>query len=84
MIDISKATRDFTPNEEGAIKWFEEHGFEGALDKQYKSKTKFTVTKNGVTGKFELPAGVTNIKGYMDTYEETFSLLCELKRLGLC
>ena len=55
MIDVSKAKWTLSEETVFAVEWFEKNGFSGSLDKQYLSKTKFTVSKNGVTDKFELP-----------------------------
>lgn len=83
MIDISKAKWDFSKEEKYAIKWLEDNGFEGRIEKQYVSKTIFTISKNGVTTKFELPQGVVfkNIASYMEQYKRNWELTCELHRL---
>ena len=59
MIDLSKVKWTLSNEELYAIEWFEKNGFSGSLDRQYISKSKFTVTKNGVNDKFELQLGVT-------------------------
>ena len=81
MIDISKAKWEFSKEVEYAINWFNENGYDGTLDKQYMSKTKFTVIKDGVDDKFELPSYITDIKGYMNAYEYTHSLKRDIKKL---
>ena len=83
MIDISNAKWDFSKEEKYAIKWLENNGFEGRIEKQYVSKTIFTISKDGVTTKFELPQGVVfkNIAGYMEQYKKNWELTCELYRL---
>ena len=83
MIDTSKAKWELSKGEKYAIQWFEEHGFEGTLDRQYLSKTYFTVTKDSVTDEFALPLGNKNIQypPIMDQYARSFALLCELEAL---
>ena len=83
MIDTSKAKWDLAEGEKYAIQWFEEHGFEGTLDRQYLSKTYFTVTKDGVTDEFALPMGSKDIQypPIMEQYARSFTLLCELEAL---
>lgn len=83
MIDISNAKWDFSKEEKYVIKWFEENGFSGKVIKQYISKTIFEISKDGITDKFELSQGVVlkNIKRYMEQYEKSWNLLCELQRL---
>lgn len=82
MIDLIKATRVLSNEEMYAIDWFNKHGFEGTLDRQYRRKARFTVTKNGVTDKFELLCCEDyDIEGYMEQYERSFEMLCELTRL---
>ena len=82
-INVKNAKWNLSKEEKVAIKWFEDNGFEGGLDKQYLSKTKFTVRKNGVEDKFELPQGTNglNAKKYMEEYGKSFDLLCELQSL---
>ena len=83
MIDTSNAKWDFSKEEKFAIKWFEENGYNGKIIKQYISKTIFEISKDGITDKFELPQGIRfkNIKGYMEQYRKSWTLLCELHRL---
>lgn len=83
MIDTSKAKWELSEGEKYAIRWFEENGFEGSLEKQYLSKTYFTVTKDGVTDKFALPMGSNDIQyhPFMEQFAKTFELLCELEAL---
>lgn len=78
-IDTSKAKWDLSKEEQYAIEWFEQNGFEGELVKQYISKTKFSVSKDGVQDNFELPQGIAgmNIAAYMEQYRKTFGLLRE-------
>ena len=83
MIDISKQKWDFSKEEEFAIKWFNENGFGGTLEKQYVSKTIFLIEKYGVKDKFELPQGIVfkNISNYMEQYRRNWELLAELENL---
>lgn len=83
MIDTSKAKWELSEGEKYAIQWFEEHGFKGTLDRQYLSKTYFTVTKDGVTDEFSLPMGSKDIRypPIMEQYARSFALLCELEAL---
>ena len=84
MIDISKQKWDFSKEEEFAIKWFNENGFDGKLEKQYVSKTIFSIEKDGVNDKFELPQGIIfkDISGYMEQYRRSWEILTELEKLG--
>lgn len=81
MIDISNAKWDLSKEEKYAVKWFNDNGFEGELDKQLLSKTKFNISKNGVSDTFELPNGLekVNIKNVMSDYARSFDMLCKLK-----
>lgn len=83
MIDISSTKWDFSKEEKYVINWFNEKGFDGKLEKQYVSKTVFTVTKDGITDKFELPQGIVfkSISNYMKQYEKNWKMLCELQQL---
>ena len=83
MIDTSNAKWELSQGEKYAIQWFEEHGFEGTLNRQYLSKTYFTVTKDGVTDEFALPMGSKDIQypTIMEQYARSFALLCELEEL---
>lgn len=68
-----------TRAEKYAEKWFTENGFEFELKKQYISKTKYLVTKDGITDDFELPSTVTDPKRFMAMYGETFKMRCEIE-----
>ncbi|MBQ2396840.1 MAG: hypothetical protein II304_07410 [Bacteroidales bacterium] len=81
MIDTSNAKWDLSKEEKYAVKWFNDNGFDGELDKQLLSKTKFNISKNGVLDTFELPNGLekVNIKNIMSDYARSFDMLCKLK-----
>ena len=53
-------------NEKFAERWFDQHGFEWKLIKQYLSKTVYEISKDGLTYKWEMPFGVTEPKKYME------------------
>ena len=48
---------DFSKQEEAAVSWLLERGFEVKLEKQYTSKDVYTVAKDGVSDEFTLPSG---------------------------
>lgn len=82
MIDISKAKWNFSKEETYAICWLNEHGFDGKIEKQYIIKTVFTISKDGITEKFELPQGVKfNVISYMEQFSRNWDMLCELQKL---
>ena len=83
MLDLSKVKWDMSSEEKYAVKWFNDHGFDGNVQ-QLLSKTKFTVTKNGVTDtSFQIPT-IPNvrIKDLMEQYSRSFELLCKLQSLN--
>ena len=83
MLDLSKVKWDMSPEEKYAVKWFNDHGFDGDVQ-QLLSKTKFTVTKNGVTDtSFQIPTiPKVKIKDLMEQYSRSFELLCKLQSLN--
>lgn len=82
MIDLSNAKWELTDNDLYAIEWLKNHGFDVVLEKQYLSKTKYTVRKNGVVDKLYVPKGFNlDIKSYMAQYENQFDLLCKIIKL---
>ena len=85
MIDISNAKYEFSNEEKFAIKWFDENGFDGKIDKQLQTKTRFIVSKNGVNEKFELPQRViiSNIKSFMEQWNQSFELSCKIHKLQM-
>ena len=85
MIDTSNAKYEFSKEEEYAIKWFNENGFDGKIDKQLQTKTRLIVSKNGVDGKFELPQRViiSNIKSFMEQWNQSFELTCKIHELQM-
>jgi hypothetical protein len=46
---------DFSKQEEAAVSWLLERGFEVKLEKQYTSKDVYTVAKDGVSDEFTFP-----------------------------
>lgn len=83
MLDLSKVKWDMSPEEKYAVKWFNDHGFDGDVQ-QLLSKTKFTVTKNGITDtSFQIPT-IPNvkIKELMEQYEKSFEMICKLQALN--
>lgn len=83
MIDVSAAKWDLSKEEHYAVKWFDKNGFDGKLVKQFLSKTKFTIHRDGVTDHFELPQGLRNmdVKKYMEQYGQSFLMLRNLVEL---
>ena len=82
MIDISKAKWEFSKEDKYIFDWLDKNGFDAVLEKQYISKMKVTVTKDGVTDKAEFISGLKfDVKSYMEQYGKSFKLLCELQEL---
>lgn len=82
MLDTSRAQWEISKEEKYALDWFERNGFDAVLEKQFLSKTNFSVSKNGVTDKFSLPHGEkVNVKKVMEQFARAFELLCELQEL---
>ena len=72
---------DFSKEEEYAIRWLLENGFEVELKEQFVSKTKFSVRKDGVLDSFDLMQGLKkmNIRSYMEQYGKQFEMLRRIK-----
>lgn len=81
MIDTAKAQWDLTKEEKYAISWFEKNGFDAVLEKQYLSKTVFTVTKDGISDKFELRSDGTKVELLMEWFQHDWELLRENREL---
>lgn len=83
MVDTSNAKWDLSKEEKYAIKWFEEHGFSAVLEKQYISKTIFTVSKDGVSDKYELTQGIKGMKmaDVMTQFQKNWDIYCQLLEL---
>ena len=82
MVDTSKAKWELSKEEKYAIEWFNENGFDGEIEKQFVSKTQFSITKDGIQDKFELPQGIkVNMKKFMEQFEVNWDMLCKLKQL---
>ena len=82
MIDTSKAKWEFSKEDRYIFDWLEKNGFDAVLEKQYISKMKVTVSKNGVVDNAEFVSGVKfDVKSYMEQYAKSFELLCELQEL---
>lgn len=72
---------DFSKEEEYAIKWFLKNGFEVELKEQFVSKTKFLVSKDGVSDSFSLMQGLKkmDIRSYMEQYGKQFEMFKRIK-----
>ena len=66
-------------NELYAEKWFKANGFEIIKCKQYSSKTNYTIKKDNIEMKWELPFCVTDIKSYMNFCGNSFEMYKKLK-----
>lgn len=74
---------DFSKQEEAAVSWLLERGFEVKLEKQYTSKDVYTVAKDGVSDEFAFPSGQKNmnVRTFMERYGENFEKKKELIKL---
>ena len=83
MIDTSNAKWDLSKEEKYAIKKLEENGFDGKIEKQFISKTIFTISKDGISDKFELTQGIVikNMAQYMEQFQKNWEMFCELQKL---
>lgn len=82
MVDTSKAKWEFSKEDKYIFDWLEKNGFDAVLEKQYISKMKVSVSKNGVTDNAEFISGTRfDVKSYMEQYRKSFNLLCELQKL---
>lgn len=83
MIDTSKAKWEFSKEDKYIFDWLDKNGFDAVLEKQYISKMKVTVTKDGVTDNAEFISGMKyNVKEYMEQYGKSFELLCRLNNIN--
>lgn len=73
--------KDYSKNEKYAVKFFKNNGFEFEILKQYNSKTKFKVKKDGLSYVWELPVGVENIRSYMKIFMYAHEQKLEIQRL---
>ena len=88
MIDTSKIRKYTSDHEEYAIKWFNEHGFNGKVVHQWVTETAFEVEKNGVTDSFRLTATMQdkrkcNIKEYMEQFEKSFEMKSQIEKMKI-
>lgn len=72
---------DFSKEEEYAICWLLKNGFEVELKEQFVSKTKFFVSKDGISDSFDLMQGLKkmNIRSYMEKYGKQFEMFRHIK-----
>lgn len=61
--------------------WFEKNGFQCELIKQYQSKTKYKISKDGIIEIFELPYALTDPKKYMEMYRKSFEMKKEILKM---
>jgi hypothetical protein len=76
VIDTSKAKWDLSKEDAYIFDWLQANGYDAVLEKQYVSKMKVKVTKDGVTDLAEFPSGKRyNVQAYMEQYGRAFELL---------
>lgn len=82
MVNVSNAKWDLSDQEKQAIKILEKNGFDVVMEKQYLSKTVFTVTKNGVSDTFSLDNGnqKLNVQQYTGLFLAAWPILEKLAR----
>lgn len=73
--------KEFSKNEKYAMKFFKNNSFEFEILKQYNSKTKFKVQRDGLSYVWELPVGVENIGSYMKMFMYAHEQKLEIQRL---
>ena len=76
-----KLEKQLSKNEEYVIKWFEENGIEVISAKQYISKTKFKIRKDGIEDNFELLSEVTDIEKYMEMYKQSLDMNLQIEEM---
>ena len=85
MIDRTKIRKYTNDHEEYVMKWFDTHGFSGRVVHQWTTDTLFEVEKDGVTDTLQLTAAHQSTKcdivKYMNDFERSFNMLCEIIRL---
>lgn len=83
MIDITNAKYEFSKEEAYAIAWFDSNGFNGKIVKQLQAKTIFSLSKDGIKDRFELPQAciIADISGFMEQWEHSFKLTCKIQKL---
>lgn len=86
MIDTSKIRKYTTENEDYAIKWFNEHGFNGKVLHQWTTETSFEVEKDGITDTFRLTYTHRNpkkciIEEYMKQFEKSFEMKVQIEKM---
>lgn len=82
MIDMSKATWEFSKEDKYIFDWLDKNGFDAVLEKQYISKLYVTVSKDGVTDHARFNSGMRyNVRAYMEQYRASFELLTKLQNM---
>lgn len=82
MIDLTKQKWEFSKEDKYIFDWLEKNGFNAVLEKQYLSKMKVTVSKNGITDNADFICGLHfDVESYMEQYGKYFAMLCELTAL---
>lgn len=56
-------------------------GYHVELIKQFNSKTKYLISKDGLTAIIELPVSVSDNKKYMDMIDDSFNMKIEIQSL---
>ena len=83
MIDTSKIKWDLSDAEKAVFSWLNENGFTGEVKRQYQTKIKVTIEKQGVSMEIDIPSSLAmdTVESYLVRLERDFSMTCELYAL---
>lgn len=84
MIDVSKAKKPLTDQEEYAIRLFNERGFSGSLRRQGRKKTTVRLIRDGVELIIKIPRDdpTADIKDFVSLWDTVFTTTSLRKRLS--
>lgn len=81
MRDTTKAKWDFSKEDEQIFDWLEKHGFDAILEKQYISKMKIRVSKNGLESVEDFPSGrVFDVSAYMGNFLQSWEMFSKIQK----
>lgn len=79
MIDTSNAKHGLSKEDRYALEWFYGRNFNVFLEEQSEDRTRYVVSRYGVSGYFEVIPGGGNMPQAMEEFKEKWDARCELR-----
>ena len=64
-----------------AEQWWKDHGFTAVLKSRFITRSDYTVSKDGVTGEYQIVHCIKDHKAMMEHFQYHWGLLCQINQM---